>query len=112
MSLKIHLQSHIAAFNPQHGLIAHCYSQDICNGRGIWLFDRGFDSRILIQAFLKLGIRFSIRINASRNIWPEPFQKAGCQKKEKILLEKLLKTISYPFSMTIPISSVQLLMRS
>ena len=76
---------------------------DLLNGRGIWLFDRGFDSRILIQAFLKLEIRFSIRINASRNIWPEPFQKAGCQKKEKILLENLLKTIAYPFSMTIPI---------
>lgn len=75
----------------------------LLNNRGIWLFDRGFDSRILIEAFLKLGLRFSIRINACRNIWPEPFHEAGCQRKEKILLEKLLTTISYPFSMTIPI---------
>lgn len=75
----------------------------LLNNKGIWLFDRGFDSRILIEAFLNIGIRFAIRISASRNIWPEPFQKAGMQKKEKILLEKLLKTVSYPFSMILPI---------
>ena len=50
---------------------------DLLNGRGFWLFDRGFDSKILIQAFLALGIRFAIRINASRNIWPQPFHEAG-----------------------------------
>lgn len=75
----------------------------LLNGRGIWLFDRGFDSRILIQAFLDLGIRFAIRISAMRNIWPEPFCEAGFHRKDKVLLEKLLQTISYPFSMTIPI---------
>ena len=80
---------------------------DLLNGRGIWLFDRGFDHRILIQAFLGLGIRFSIRINASRNIWPEPFHQAGFHKKDKILLKNLLKTISYPFSMTTPIHKKQ-----
>ena len=76
---------------------------DLLNSYGIWLFDRGFDHRILIEAFLKLGIRFSIRINACRNIWPQPFQEAGFKKKDKILLEKLLTTVSYPFSMTLPI---------
>lgn len=76
---------------------------DLLQGRGIWLFDRGFDNRILIEAFLKLGIRFSIRINACRNIWPQPFHEAGFQKKDKILLEKLLTTVSYPFPMTLPI---------
>lgn len=75
----------------------------LLNGRGFWLFDRGFDSRILIGAFLHLGIRFAVRISACRNVWPEPFQKAGFQKKDKILLEKLLKTISHPFSMILPI---------
>lgn len=79
----------------------------LLNHRGLWLFDRGFDSRILIQAFLNLGIRFAIRINACRNIWPEPFCKAGMQKKEKILLEKLLKIVTYPFSLTFPIHKKQ-----
>jgi hypothetical protein len=73
------------------------------NGMGIWLFDRGFDHRILIHAFLKLGIRFSIRINTHRNIWPQPFHEAGFKKEDKILLEKLLTTLSYPFSMTLPV---------
>lgn len=76
---------------------------DLLQGRGIWLFDRGFDHRILIEAFLKPGIRFSIRINACRNIWPQPFHEAGFQKKDKILLEKLLTTVACPFSMTLPI---------
>jgi hypothetical protein len=75
----------------------------LLNGRGIWLFDRGFDSRILIQAFLDLDIRFAIRINATRNVWPQPFHEAGFERAEKILLEKLLKTVVYPFSMTVPI---------
>lgn len=83
-----------------------CLSGLLAN-RGFWLFDRGFDSRILIEAFLNLGIRFAIRISACRNVWPEPFKKGGCDPKDQILLEKLLKTISYPFSVTIPIYKKQ-----
>lgn len=75
----------------------------LLNGFGLWLFDRGFDRRVLIEAFLKLGIRFSIRMNAHRNIEPEPFREAGSAKTDKILLETFLKTVSYPFSMTLPI---------
>ena len=63
----------------QSGIDLVTQRADLLTGFGLWLFDRGFDHPILIEAFLKLGIRFSPRINACRNIWPQPFQEAGFQ---------------------------------
>lgn len=79
----------------------------LLKGKGIWLFDRGFDHRILINAFLNLRIRFAIRINATRSVWIKPFHLAGQDRQDKITLKKYFKTSSDPFRMTLPIYKKQ-----
>jgi len=96
-------------------------------GRGLYLFDRGFDRIRLIQPFLSLGLRFAIRMNRTRCIQLQPNQNSkpcdpcddgeGCDpcegsassqkgesgRTETLRLTAFLKTVAHPFSMTLPI---------
>lgn len=73
--------------------------KQLVSGAGIWLFDRGFDSKWMVRLLGELQVRFIMRIKSNRDVEVQKEREAGLEEKGRIYLETLLRAASYPWEM-------------